>query len=64
MQNLQTWNLKFLEDIRQEKIDEKLVIVKVLLVNGSPHKEWCTYTALCEVADAFNKNGIELIFYR
>lgn len=53
-----------MEDIRQEKIDEKLVIVKVLLVNGSPHKEWCTYTALCEVADAFNKNGIELIFYR
>lgn len=24
--------------------------MKVLLVNGSPHKEGCTYTALSEVA--------------
>lgn len=26
--------------------------MKVLLVNGSPHKESCTYTALCEVSKA------------
>lgn len=32
--------------------------MKVLLVNGSPHKEGCTYTALCEVAAELNKNGI------
>lgn len=32
--------------------------MKVLLVNGSPHKEGCTYTALTEVADALNKEGI------
>ncbi|MEI3394635.1 MAG: NAD(P)H-dependent oxidoreductase [Clostridia bacterium] len=24
--------------------------MKVLLINGSPHKEGCTYTALTEVA--------------
>lgn len=34
-------------------------IMKVLLVNGSPHKEGCTYTALCEAADVLNKEGIE-----
>ena len=33
--------------------------MKVLLVNGSPHKEGCTYTALCEVADTLNKEGVE-----
>lgn len=33
--------------------------MKVLLVNGSPHKEGCTYTALCEVADTLKKEGIE-----
>lgn len=33
--------------------------MKVLLVNGSPHKEGCTYTALKEVAGALEKNGVE-----
>jgi multimeric flavodoxin WrbA len=33
--------------------------MKVLLINGSPHKEGCTYTALMEVAGALEKNGIE-----
>lgn len=33
--------------------------MKVLLINGSPHKEGCTYTALREVADALERNGIE-----
>ncbi len=32
--------------------------MKVLLINGSPHKEGCTYTALKEVAGALEKNGI------
>jgi len=32
--------------------------MKVLLVNGSPHKEGCTYTALSEVASAIEKNGV------
>lgn len=33
--------------------------MKVLLLNGSPKKDGCTYTALCEVAQALEKNGIE-----
>lgn len=33
--------------------------MKVLLINGSPHKEGCTYTALKEVADTLNANDIE-----
>ena len=33
--------------------------MKVLLINGSPHAKGCTYTALCEVAEALNKEGIE-----
>ena len=33
--------------------------MKILLVNGSPHKEGCTYTALTEVANELNKEGIE-----
>lgn len=33
--------------------------MKVLLVNGSPHKEGCTYTALKEVENALNEEGIE-----
>ncbi len=33
--------------------------MKVLLVNGSPHREGCTYTALCEVSDTLNQNGID-----
>ena len=37
--------------------------MKVLLVNGSPHQKGCTYTALSEVADALNSEGIETDFY-
>lgn len=33
--------------------------MKVLLVNGSPHKEGCTYTALKEVAKQLNKEGVD-----
>lgn len=33
--------------------------MKVILVNGSPREKGCTYTALCEVAEALEKNGIE-----
>lgn len=33
--------------------------MKVLLVNGSPHAQGCTYTALCEVANELEQNGIE-----
>ena len=33
--------------------------MKVLLINGSPHEKGCTYTALKEVADSLEKNGVE-----
>ncbi len=33
--------------------------MKVLLINGSPHKDGCTYTALNEVAGSLQKNGID-----
>lgn len=33
--------------------------MKVLLVNGSPHKNGCTYTALCEAEKTLNANGVE-----
>ena len=33
--------------------------MKVLLINGSPHKAGCTYTALREVADTLEQNGVE-----
>ncbi|MFP3154216.1 flavodoxin family protein [Lachnospiraceae bacterium ZAX-1] len=33
--------------------------MKVILLNGSPNKEGCTYTALAEVAMQLKKNGVE-----
>jgi multimeric flavodoxin WrbA len=33
--------------------------MRVVLVNGSPHKRGCTYTALGEVMGALNEEGIE-----
>lgn len=33
--------------------------MKVILVNGSPKEKGCTYTALKEVEESLNKNGIE-----
>jgi multimeric flavodoxin WrbA len=33
--------------------------MKVLLVNGSPHPHGCTYTALEEVANTLNSEGVE-----
>lgn len=33
--------------------------MKVMLVNGSPHHDGCTYTALQEAAKALNADGIE-----
>lgn len=32
---------------------------KILLINGSPRSKGCTYTALREVADTLEKNGVE-----
>ncbi len=33
--------------------------MKVLLVNGSPNEKGCTYTALSEIADTLEKQGID-----
>ena len=33
--------------------------MKVLLVNGSPHANGCTYTALCEIEKVLHDEGIE-----
>ena len=33
--------------------------MKVLLLNGSPRKEGCTFTALNQIAESLNKQGIE-----
>ena len=33
--------------------------MKVILVNGSPHKEGCTFTALSEVEKTLNEESIE-----
>ena len=32
---------------------------RVLLLNGSPHAEGCTYTALCEVKKTLEENGVQ-----
>lgn len=37
--------------------------MNVLLINGSPHKNGCTYTALTQVAGALNEAGIETTIY-
>lgn len=37
--------------------------MNVLLVNGSPHRSGCTYTALSEVAAALKKEGIGAEFF-
>lgn len=37
---------------------------KILLINGSPHKEGCTYTALSEIARTLSQHDVESeIFY-
>lgn len=37
--------------------------MRVLLVNGSPNEHGCIYTALNEIANTLNKEGIETEFY-
>ena len=36
--------------------------MKVLLINGGPHREGCTHRALTEVAGALHESGIETEF--
>lgn len=37
--------------------------MKVLLINGSPHEKGCTYTALSEIANTLNTQGIQTQIY-
>ncbi len=37
--------------------------MKVLLINGSPHKEGCTYTALCEAKKSLSEQGVDSEIY-
>ncbi len=38
--------------------------MKVLLINGSPRAEGCTYTALCEMKKVFEENGVEVVLHQ
>ena len=38
--------------------------MKVLLINGSPHKNGCTYTALNEIAKTLTEEGIDSEIYQ
>lgn len=40
-------------------IPERDTMSKVLLINGSPKENRCTYTALCEIAETLKAEGIE-----
>ena len=42
---------------------EEEICLKVLLVNGSPNKNGCTYTALTEAAKTLNEEGVETDFF-
>ena len=42
--------------INQNFWSEKM---KVLLINGSPHKEGCTFTALTEIKNQLEKEGVD-----
>lgn len=37
--------------------------MKVLMINGSPHKNGCTYTALAEVQKGLAASGVESVIY-
>lgn len=38
--------------------------MKVVLVNGSPRKEGCTYTGLCIIKEQLAKNGVDAEIYQ
>lgn len=40
-------------------LQERDTMSKVLLINGSPNAQGCTYTALREVEKSLNKNGVD-----
>ncbi len=46
-------------DICQSEFSPNKRPLQVLLLNGSTRKNGCTYTALCEVAEALNQDGVQ-----
>lgn len=55
-----TYIVEHIHYIYSKKYAEKEIpMSKVLLLNGSPNKTGCTYTALKEVGDTLKANGIE-----
>lgn len=59
---LRTWtHLRSPICIRKELVNAGM---KVLLVNGSPHEKGCTYTALSEVANTMNRQGIKVEIFQ
>jgi len=55
--NNTTSNLKLKHSTKWNDIGG--IIMKVLLINGSPKAQGCTYTALCEIAKELEKHNIE-----
>jgi len=52
----------YLYNIKLNKVKRKqggINCMKVLLINGSPNAKGCTFTALSEVTEVLNKEGIE-----
>ena len=37
--------------------------MKALLINGSPHKEGCTFTALSEISNTLKKTVLKVKFF-
>jgi multimeric flavodoxin WrbA len=40
------------------------MVMKVLLINGSPRAKGCTYTGLCIIKEQFAKNGVDSEIYQ
>ena len=48
----------------RHRFSERMRKYEGLILNGSPRKEGCTYTALCEVADALKKEGVDSVIFQ
>ncbi len=53
---------RYVQSLPGREKEEKMA--KVLLINGSPHPEGCTFTALKEMEKVFAENGIETEWIR
>jgi multimeric flavodoxin WrbA len=51
--------LPWKNEVNKDYLNQGVMKMKVLLVNGSPHKKGCTFTALTEVAETLEKEEID-----